>query len=166
MAKNFRTQLSGQIGESLVVAELGRRGIIAAAFAGNVPDIDILAYKNGKTLALQVKAWSSGSISVDATDYLNIEINGDHQHVNGPRIDRQSSLIYVFVKIGNVQGEDQFYILTERDFVNCIDKNYRSFLDRYAGRRPKNPSTTHCAVKDVNLASHLNSWRLIEEAFR
>lgn len=49
MAKSFKTQLAGQIGESLVVAELGRRGIVATAFAGNVPDIDLLAYKNGKT---------------------------------------------------------------------------------------------------------------------
>jgi len=43
LARNFSTQLAGQIGESLVVAELGRRGIVATAFAGNVPDIDLLA---------------------------------------------------------------------------------------------------------------------------
>ena len=34
IARNFRTQLTEQIGESLVVAELGRRGIVVAAFAG------------------------------------------------------------------------------------------------------------------------------------
>ena len=39
--KNYSTQLAGQIGESLVVAELGKRGVIATAFSGNVPDIDI-----------------------------------------------------------------------------------------------------------------------------
>lgn len=37
--RSFNNQLAGQIGESLVVAELGRRGIVATAFAGNVPDI-------------------------------------------------------------------------------------------------------------------------------
>ena len=56
MPRNFNTQLAGQIGESLVVAELGRRGIVATAFAGNVPDIDLLAYRNGRTIALQVKS--------------------------------------------------------------------------------------------------------------
>jgi len=39
-AKNYSTRLAGQIGENLMVAELGRRGIIATALAGNVPDID------------------------------------------------------------------------------------------------------------------------------
>lgn len=47
MPRNFNTQLAGQVGESLVVAELGRRGIVATALAGNVPDIDILAYRDG-----------------------------------------------------------------------------------------------------------------------
>jgi Holliday junction resolvase-like predicted endonuclease len=47
MEKNYTTQLAGQIGESLVVAELGRRGIVATAFAGNVPEIDLVAYKKG-----------------------------------------------------------------------------------------------------------------------
>ena len=55
-ARNFSNQLSGQIGEALVVVELGRLGIVATAFAGNVPDIDILAYKEGKSKAVQVKA--------------------------------------------------------------------------------------------------------------
>ncbi|NYS25816.1 hypothetical protein HUK65_12515 [Rhodobacteraceae bacterium 2376] len=45
MARNFKTQLAGQIGESLVVAELGRCGIVANTLAGNVPDIDLLAYR-------------------------------------------------------------------------------------------------------------------------
>ena len=50
MPKNS-SQLSGQIGENLVVAELGRRGIIATANIGaNVKDIDVLAYKDGKAM--------------------------------------------------------------------------------------------------------------------
>ena len=69
-ARNFSNQLSGQIGEALVVAELGRLGIVATAFAGNVPDIDILAYKEGKSTAVQVKAWKTGSVSFDASGAL------------------------------------------------------------------------------------------------
>jgi len=56
MPRNFHTQLAGQIGESLLVAELGRRGIVATAFTGNVPDIDLLAYRDGRTIALQVES--------------------------------------------------------------------------------------------------------------
>ena len=39
------TQLSKQLSEHLVAAELARRGIVATPFSGNVPDIDILALK-------------------------------------------------------------------------------------------------------------------------
>ena len=49
-------KLTGQIGEHLVVAELGRRMIIATPFSGNVPDIDVIAYANKKSTHIQVKA--------------------------------------------------------------------------------------------------------------
>ena len=70
MAKNFNSQLSGQTGEHLVVAELGRRGVVATPFAGNVPDIDVLAYANGKSLPIQVKALRKGEISTNGNIYL------------------------------------------------------------------------------------------------
>ena len=46
MATGLSTKLTGQIGEHLVTAELGRLGIIATPFSGNVPEIDILAFAN------------------------------------------------------------------------------------------------------------------------
>ena len=82
-SRNFSNQLSGQIGEALVVAELGRMGIVATAFSGNVPDIDILAYKDGKTTSVQVKAWKSGTVSFDAKRFLDIVIENDKQIVRG-----------------------------------------------------------------------------------
>ena len=81
--ENYKNQFSGQIGESLVVAELGKRGIIATAFAGNVPEIDILAYKGGNTVAIQVKTWRSGNASLRADRYLIINQNGEKQKVLG-----------------------------------------------------------------------------------
>ena len=68
--------MSGQIGENLVVAELGRRGIIATAFAGNVPEIDILAYKDKRSIPIQVKALKVGSLRTRADYYLNIDFDG------------------------------------------------------------------------------------------
>ena len=43
MATGRHTKLVGQTGEYLVAAELGRRGLIATTFKGNVPDFDIIA---------------------------------------------------------------------------------------------------------------------------
>ena len=76
MGKNFNSKLSGQIGESLVVAELGRRGIIATAFAGNVPEIDILAFNDKKSIPIQVKALKDDSLRTKADNYLNIDFDG------------------------------------------------------------------------------------------
>ena len=74
MSRNFSNQLSGQIGEALIVCELGRRNIVATAFSGNVPDIDILACKNGNTTSIQVKAWKKRAVSFDAKRFIQIKV--------------------------------------------------------------------------------------------
>jgi superfamily II DNA/RNA helicase len=50
-------KLAGQIGEYRVCAELGRRGLIATPFSGNVPTFDVLATdEQCRTVTIQVKA--------------------------------------------------------------------------------------------------------------
>ena len=110
MVKNFSSKLSGQIGENLVVAELGRRGIIATAFAGNVPEIDILAYKDKRSIRIQVKALKVGSLRTRADYYLNIDFDGKTQTVLGKRVDINRDLTFIIVKVGEKLGEDIFYI--------------------------------------------------------
>jgi hypothetical protein len=163
MARNFKTQLAGQIGESLVVAELGRRGIVATAFAGNVPDIDILAYANNTTVHLQVKAWRSGSVHFDATRFIHIDFEGDLQTVRGLDDALDGDLVYVFVKIGDGAGQDKYFILQQRKLQAIILQNYGAFLDKHNGVRPRNPQTTHCAVEMTPLAEFEDNWGLIEQ---
>ena len=43
MATGRQVQLTKQVGEYLIAAELSRRGLLTATFAGNVPDYDIVA---------------------------------------------------------------------------------------------------------------------------
>ncbi len=81
--KNYKTALKGIIGENLVTAELARRDIVASTLAGNIPDIDILAYKNGKTIPLQVKTHTKGSLHVNVANYLEIEFQGKKQIIKG-----------------------------------------------------------------------------------
>ena len=68
-------QLSKQLSENLVTAELARRGVIATPFSGNVPDFDILACKSGESTPIQVKSARSGNITVNNVeiDYLIIK---------------------------------------------------------------------------------------------
>lgn len=162
MIRSFKTQLAGQIGESLVVAELGRRGIVATAFAGNVPDIDILAYANAKTLHLQVKTWRSGSVHFDAKRFIHIDFDGDHQSICGLDETLDGDLIYVFVKISEGDEQDRFFILLQRDLQKIIFENYRFWLNKHNGVRPRNPKTTHSAVELMSLVPFENNWGLIE----
>ena len=165
MAKNFSNQLVGQIGENLVVAELGRRSVVATTFARNVPDIDILAFRNGKTAALQVKAWKKGDVSFNAADYISIRFEDKKQIVEGYVDSADDNLIFVFVKVAAEAGDDAFFILTRADLKSIIDHNYRSFLSKHNGIRPRNYETTHCAVTDANLVPYKDNWALIEKAF-
>ena len=76
MVKIFSSKLSAQISENLVVAELVRWGIIATALAGNVPEIDILAYRDKQSIRIQVKGLKKGSLQTNAKNYLNIDFDG------------------------------------------------------------------------------------------
>jgi hypothetical protein len=164
MSRNFKTQLAGQIGESLVVAELGRRGIVATSFAGNVPDIDILAYRDGCTLALQVKSLRAGSASFDAKRFMQIEFEGDRQIITGPATGLDNTLIFVFVSVGQELGKDRFFILRQAQSGCIIRDNHVAWLAKHSGIRPRNPQSTHTAVSLKDLDAYHDNWALIESA--
>ncbi len=52
MMKGLSNKLAGQIGEFLVCAELGKRGIIATSFTGNVPEFDLIVAETRTGLGL------------------------------------------------------------------------------------------------------------------
>tara|TARA_B100001093_G_scaffold117944_1_gene110426 strand:- start:191 stop:697 length:507 start_codon:yes stop_codon:yes gene_type:complete len=161
MVKNFSSKLSGQIGENLVVAELGRRGIIATAFAGNVPEIDILAYKDGQSIPIQVKALKEGSLRTRADYYLNIDFDGKTQKVLGKRKDINRQLIFIIVKISKRIGEDKFYICDQGVLQDLVFKEHSSFLKKHNGIRPRNPSSFDSSVNLEDLEVFSNNWDLI-----
>ena len=161
-ARNFNTQLAGQIGESLVVAELGRRGIVATTFAGNVPDIDLLAYRNGRTIALQVKSVRTGSISFDAKRFMTIEFDGDMQIITGAPPLLDTALIFVIVSIGSQMGDDRFFILDQGALQRLVQSNHEAWLAKHGGIRPRNPQSTHAAVSMAQLDQFRDNWTLIE----
>jgi hypothetical protein len=67
VASGRSSKLTGQVGEFLVCAELGRRGILATPFAGNVPEFDVIAVGEGhsagrsgsRTSTLSTCSWRS-----------------------------------------------------------------------------------------------------------
>jgi len=160
MATGLNTKLTGQIGEHLVTAELGRIGIIATPFSGNVPDIDILAYANGKTGHIQVKAINKASWQFDARKFLNIDLTEKGQRVLGPNEKFDRKIICIFVALGDELGKDVFYI-----FKQGWLQDY--FHERYKGRKPpKNIKSFHCAIWKPDLEKHKEKWGLIKRKFK
>jgi hypothetical protein len=160
MATGLSTQLTRQIGEHLVTAELGRRGIIATPFAGNVPDIDILAFANGISAPIQVKSINKSSWQFDIRRFLTIKLTPEEQKVSGVNSDLNREIICVFVAVGNALGEDEFYI-----FHLGWLQDY--FQETYKGRKPpKNINSFHCAIWKRHLNKYLGNWGLIEKIFK
>jgi hypothetical protein len=129
MTTGLNTQLIRQVGEHLVTAELGRRGIIASPFAGNVPDIDILGFANGVSAPLQVKAIKGDSWQFDIRYFLDVTLGQKGQKIHGPNTALDRNIICVFVGLGNGLGNDEFYV-----FRLGWLQDY--FMRSYEGRKP------------------------------
>jgi len=158
MATGRGMQLTRQIGEHLVAAELGRKGLIATPFAGNVPEFDLLvADEIGRAIPVQVKAINGPSWQFSAKSFLDIEIVRGVQRVNGRKSLINPDLVCVFVLLRG-PGTDEFYILRFRDLQSYFAKNYKG------GKRPKNPDSTHCAVWPKHLQKFKDNWPLVFEA--
>src|ERR1051325_4124325 len=118
MSSGRGNKLAGQIGEYLVCAELGRRGLIATPFSGNVPTFDVLATDElCRTVPIQVKATRSDNWPSDARTWMNIEFdrNTGVQRCVGPTAIPHPDLIYVCVMIALPGNRDRFFVLTAAD---------------------------------------------------
>src|SRR4051812_22577504 len=98
MSKARNNSLARQIGEHLVCAELGRWGLIATPFSGNIPAFDILAADgNCNTVPIQVKASRGNNWISDARQWMDISLEHEVQINRGPTEIENPDLIYVHV---------------------------------------------------------------------
>jgi hypothetical protein len=140
------TQITRQIGEHLVVAELGRHGIIATPFAGNMPFYDIVALtQTGRSIYIQVKAINSGDWQMNANHFLVVEYDkaSNKQKSDALRPIPVASLLFVLVKIIE-SGKDEFYVLSYSDIQQIVEKYYK----RTEGK------STHFALRKIFVESH------------
>src|SRR6267143_3502284 len=155
MATGRGTQLTRQIGEHLVAAELGRRGLIATPFAGNVPIFDLLAVdEKGRAIPLQLKAINGPSWQFNIQQFLRVELVGRIQHVRGKVRLSHSNLVCILVLL-SPERRDSFYILRFRDLQDYFRRTYKG------GRRRRNPKSMHCAVWPRDLESFRNRWETV-----
>jgi hypothetical protein len=161
MATGHENQLTRQIGEHLVAAELGRRGYVATPFSGNVPMYDLLAADfSGRAVPIQVKAINGPSWQFSAKTFLDIEIGEERQTVNGRLVLPNPQLLCIFVFIKN-PGTDEFYIFQLQDLQDLQDH----FFKTYNGReKPRNIQSLHCAIWPKELKQFRDNWNLIDKA--
>ena len=149
---NPDTQHTKQRGESLVVAELGKRGLYATALAGNVPTIDILAYrqpnnensKSGKTFAIQVKtSLSSNSFHLKLPIFFELSTN---TKITGPSKTFDKKIIWIFVRINE---HDNIYEITKHNKVARIMYNIgQDFINQSQEKRSKKFKPTLKYIKE------------------
>ena len=166
MATGLSTKLTGQIGEHLVTAELGRLGIIATPFSGNVPEIDILAHANGITGHIQVKAINADSWQFDIRKFLNVVLERGEQKVLGINEDLDKSIICVFVALGDIIGKDEFYIFRQKVLQNIVFNNHSKALKKWKGIRPRNPDSLHSAYDLSDIDEYRDNWKLIVDELK
>lgn len=155
------TQLTKQVGEYLVAAELARRGLLSATFAGSVRHYDIIASgPAGGHVPVQVKTMNRGAWQLDIRDFADVTMNGDHQVISQPKPVPYAGLVFVFVALG-AYGADQFFVLDWTTLRDLILGQHEAYLAKHGGVRPKNPESFHTAVKPEALAPFRDLWDTI-----
>lgn len=159
-------QLTKQVGEFLVAAELARRGWIIGLLSGNTPEFDLVATNTRcKSVPVQVKAIKGGDWQFDMRKFVDITFTGRKQTL-GARKRYPRNLICVMTLVGGNPAADRFFVLTMRTLQSRIVANHRAFLAKHGGVRPRNPRSTHCSVSVKQLERYEDDWPAITRAVR
>jgi hypothetical protein len=162
MATGRGNQLTKQVGEFLVAAELARRGWLAAVLSGNTPDFDLVATDiQGRSVPVQVKAIAGSGWQFDASRFAEIHFDGDRQ-IPGRLKSYPKNLVCVLVVVGVERGADRFFVLPMRTLQRRIVANHRAWLKKHGGVRPKNPLSTHTAMQIHQVEQYRDNWAEIE----
>jgi hypothetical protein len=157
VATGRSNQLTKQIGEYLVAAELGRLGLIAATFSGSVPDYDIIATDpTFRSVPVQVKAINGGSWQFNIRHFVDIRVEGTRQIV-GYRVPLSNEIVCVMVVVSRY-GTDRFYVLPLITLQDLLVEHYRVYLERHGGVRPKKFDSFHVGVTERDLVPFKDRW--------
>jgi hypothetical protein len=157
MATGRSNQLTKQVGEYLVAAELGRLGLIAATFSGSVPDYDIVATDSAfHSVPVQVKTVNSASWQFDIRRFVDVRLDGTKQIVGDPVI-LSDDISCVMLALSRY-GADRFYVLSLNRLQELLITMHRTYLEKHGGVRPKKYDSFHAAISEKELAPYKDAW--------
>src|SRR2546425_104378 len=132
-------QQVARAGEHFVAAELHRRGAYAVTFAGNMPEIDILASDVGqtRTVAIQVKSRRSGHWQTTLRDWTS----------RVPEV--AETRFWVFVDLHRATAPPEYFVVPEKWIQDDIDRAHKAYLDRHGGqgRTAKQHAIPHSRIE-------------------
>ena len=157
MATARSNQLTKQIGEYLVAAELGRLGLIAATFSGSIPDYDIVATDSAfRSVPVQVKTVNGTSWQFDIRRFVDVQLDGKKQIVGRRKI-LSNDIVCVMLALSRY-GADRFYVLPLKTLQDLLIEMYRKYLKKHGGVRPKKYDSFHAAISEQELAPFKDGW--------
>lgn len=164
MATGLTNKIAGQIGEYLTCAELGRRGLIATTFTGNVPEYDLIVCDDAlRTIPIQVKTSRSDNWPTKANLWLDIDIDDlQKRQINkGTRRIDHPNLIYVCVALGETRSGDRFFICLKSDIQKACIESYKRWMDPKDWIRPRNYKSLDNRYTISDLLAFEDNWSLI-----
>ncbi|MGO9001366.1 MAG: hypothetical protein ACLPYZ_05490 [Limisphaerales bacterium] len=157
MATGRSNQITKQIGEYLVASELGRIGLVAAAFSGNVPDYDIIATDSAfQSVPVQVKTTNGTSWQFDIRRFVNVRLDGKKQ-VMGRPVALSDNIVCVMLALAQY-GKDRFFVLSLKTLQKALIQIHRNVLKKFGGVRPKKFDSFHCAIGEHELTPFKDAW--------
>jgi|SRR4030095_8222790 hypothetical protein len=158
MATGRSNQITKQIGEYLIASELGRIGLVAATFAGSVPDYDIIATDSEfRSVPVQVKATNGSSWQFDIRRFVDVQLEGKRQVIGRP-VALADNIVCVMLALSREYGKDRFYILSLKKLQELLITGHRSYLEKHGGVRPKRFDSFHYAIKEEKLTVFKDAW--------
>ena len=158
MATGRSNQITKQIGEYLVASELGRLGLVAATFAGSVPDYDIIATDSAfRSVPVQVKTTNGTSWQLDIRRFVDVQLNGQKQIIGRP-LALADNIVCVMLALSREYGKDRFYVLSLKVLQKLLITRHRKYLERHGGVRPKKFDSYHTAIGEKELSPFKDAW--------
>lgn len=140
----------GRAGEHFVAGEILRRGGHASTFAGNMPDIDVLAADRDqdRTVWIQVKTKRGGKVWQTSTTR-----GAERQSEDDP------TRFWVLVDLS--VNDPEYYIVPEWWMQNDIRDAHQAYLDTHGGQRAKTQGSTHHAIPTTRVEQWRDRWDLL-----
>lgn len=158
-------QLTKQVGEYRVAAELARRGLLVATFSGGVPHYDVIASGPvGGHVPVQVKANTGGAWQLDIRTFAHARMRKDgiRQKCGRAKAAPYPGIVYVFIRVAKPgTGDDEFFIVDWDNLSAKLTTKYRDHLAKKKGVRPKNHESFHTALKVADLEDFRGQWKTI-----